>query len=75
MVDWDELYCHLYEPDEWDYHDEDDIPSGPQEKTCRSCGKRGLYWIQTKEGWKLANKKGELHVCNFTKDFKPLPAL
>jgi len=29
--------------------------------TCKFCGKRSLYWIQTNDGWKLEDKHGKIH--------------
>lgn len=44
----------------YDYDDYDDYPQLPV--TCKRCGKRGLYWAETPNGWRLT-KNGELHVC------------
>jgi len=43
-------------------------PRRPKLKTCNRCGKTGLHWAETENGWRLHDYIGEhldeeLHVC------------
>jgi len=35
----------------------------PLPVTCRCCGKRDLHWVDTGEGWRLADDEGKVHRC------------
>lgn len=57
-----------------DYGDgmEDDFRTGPDPKTCRNCSVGGLHWRRVDGAWCLAHANGSIHICDFTKDMKPL---
>jgi len=46
--------------DEYDLDDQD-----PDDRIveCNRCGKWGLRWEETDDGWTLVNRKGWVHVC------------
>lgn len=53
--------------------------SEPTPPTCKHCGMKNLQWKDTKEGWRLCDSAGKLHVCSAEargrraeKDFKGL---
>ena len=31
--------------------------------TCKHCGKNGLTWVDTDNGWLLGDKDGNIHNC------------
>lgn len=35
-----------------------------QSITCKHCGKTGLKWRRTAEGWRLADPRNGVHVCD-----------
>jgi len=52
---WDDPY---YEPEQ-----EGPFPAN-KDKTCRYCGKGGLFWHKAKTGWRLHNVKDKkIHEC------------
>ncbi|WP_369952298.1 hypothetical protein [Ralstonia syzygii] len=44
-----------------DYEDEEQVLA---EVECGRCGKGGLHWEETDEGWRLASPSGLLHKCD-----------
>lgn len=44
----------------FDTDDDEDV----REVECNMCGKGGLHWEDTDEGWRLAGPNGMLHKCD-----------
>ena len=44
-------------------YDDDERYREPEPTTCKFCGKRNLYWVQTELRWELQDHRG-VHVCN-----------
>lgn len=53
-----------HEGDAWDSLIYNEEPNNwyPKPKKCKYCGKPGLYWKETKSGWRLFDR-GNMHVC------------
>ena len=41
-----------------EFDDEEPLPV-----TCRYCGKNELHWVDTGEGWRLADVTNVVHAC------------
>ena len=56
--------------DAWMNGDEMDIDSTDghsikrESVTCRYCGVKGLHWVETEKGWRLAGANEEIHSCD-----------
>lgn len=37
-------------------------------KTCSMCKQQGLHWIDTSNGWRLAEQSGSVHRCSLGTD-------
>lgn len=46
-----------------DFLDIDEDAYLPQPITCKYCKTRDLHWEETKDGWRLFNTVGEIHLC------------
>ena len=55
----DALIDELWD-DEWEGEQEDWYE---HLQTCKYCGLRNLWWVETERGWRLANKSGRIHTC------------
>lgn len=59
--------------DEYDPIQEDDYAPQPSIVECKRCGKSGLHWEETDEGWRLYDVRDRKHVCSnkrFADDFE-----
>lgn len=45
-----------FDPYDWD--DDQD-----EEARCKFCGKDGLHWVETQDGYRLFTKGGKRHFC------------
>jgi hypothetical protein len=54
IADW--LIDQFLDEDEYD-------PRPAPTVTCNRCGKRGLYWTETPNGWRLSQNREAFHVC------------
>lgn len=50
----------------------DHWPRDPEPKACRMCGRRSLWWAETKTGWRLVEEDGTPHRCKV--EFDPEPS-
>lgn len=48
-----------------DYYDEEDWGGGSADNTrvCRYCKQRGLHWVETDRGWRMADRNDQIHNC------------
>jgi|APSaa5957512622_1039677.scaffolds.fasta_scaffold14455_2 hypothetical protein len=61
--DNDEMYYSFYDGEQESYADE--VSYGRRSsraKTCKHCGESGLWWTETKKGWRLKGSDG-IHRC------------
>jgi len=58
-----------HEGDAWDaafageLDDEENFRVGKY-TACRRCGSTSVHWRRLKEGWRLHDSSGALHICN-----------
>lgn len=45
------------------YNDPPMFPKRARTYACKYCGARGLRWVETQLGWRLADESGARHVC------------
>lgn len=55
--------------DNMDFDDEDN-PVIITLKQCDYCGRKGLHWVKTSKGYRLADSKEMIHSCNAGKKSK-----
>lgn len=50
--------------DDWDAGDGEPDEHDRPNRECKACGKGGLHWEDTDQGWQLYDAKFRKHVCN-----------